>query len=119
MTSWTHLVRFTATEDNAIYYTKCDSTLPQVGAQVPCFKSITSLDICNVTSDLKTIKEVIVQENPSGVALSFFTDTCAGGTRFAHCLHRIELCQSRFRGKGISHSLYNILKTFQADQHYS
>jgi hypothetical protein len=63
MTSWTHLVRFTATEDNIIYYTKCDSTLPQVGAKVPYFKSITSLDSRNATSDLKTIKEVSIQEN--------------------------------------------------------
>jgi hypothetical protein len=61
MPSWTHLVRFTATEDNAVYYTKCDSTLPQVGAKVPYFKSITSLDSYNATSDLKTIKEVSVQ----------------------------------------------------------
>jgi hypothetical protein len=61
MSSWTHVIRFTAGEDNDTYYAKCDSTIPQIGAQVACFKSITSLDTDNATKNLKTIKQVSSQ----------------------------------------------------------
>ena len=58
MASWTHILRFTAAEDGKAYYAKCDSALPQIGAQVASFTTITSLDIDSATTSLKTIKEV-------------------------------------------------------------
>jgi hypothetical protein len=63
MTSWTHLVRFTAAEDGHAYYTTCDSTLPAIGRNVTSFKSIAALETENVSGDVKTIKEASSQEH--------------------------------------------------------
>jgi len=64
MAPWTHLTRFTAAEDDSAYYATSDSALPQVGEKVASFKSITSLEIENITTDLKTIKEILAPAEP-------------------------------------------------------
>jgi len=58
MASWTHLIRFTAVEDDTAYYGKCDSTLPQIGAKVAGFTTVASLETGGTANGLKTIKEV-------------------------------------------------------------
>jgi hypothetical protein len=60
MMPWTHLIRFTATEDGDAYYATCTATLPQTGEKVAGFKSIKSLENGYEANDLKTIKEVSV-----------------------------------------------------------
>jgi 2-keto-4-pentenoate hydratase/2-oxohepta-3-ene-1,7-dioic acid hydratase in catechol pathway len=63
MESWTYLVRFTAEEDGEPYYTTSDSSLPQAGAKVSSFKSISTLKSEHATRDLipKTVKEVCIK----------------------------------------------------------
>jgi 2-keto-4-pentenoate hydratase/2-oxohepta-3-ene-1,7-dioic acid hydratase in catechol pathway len=69
MASWTYLVRFTAAEDGTPYYTTSNSTLPQVGAKVTSFKSISALNSEHATKSqsINTIKEIlspVAAENP-------------------------------------------------------
>lgn len=68
MASWTYLVRFTAVEDGAAYYTACSSTLPQVGQKVTSFKSISALGSEDGTKDActTTIKEARLTVLPNG-----------------------------------------------------
>jgi hypothetical protein len=60
MTLWTHLIRFTATEDGDAYYTTCTKNLPQAGEKVAAFKLITLLGTSHASNNLKTIKEVSI-----------------------------------------------------------